>query len=1082
MSVLLHPPKRVTFEGDLSEDDRRRIEHALRGAVQRALETAAQGRDRRAQAELDAYAAELAEPLDRTRVDARGLYLVPSYEDEGKLLGAKLLSELPEAAPGLQVIDGPSPLEGGLIVKLPGLRYIKLSSPRYVSAGTLSEAFIVGEAVFGRTSFAILQGPFGSPKMRYLAIGTDRALNASDMGDVLPETTESGEPAVPAEIRGKTRIVTGEWIMGRLVGPGGDYLTRGFVTKDRAVHWQSVGAAALWFAQAKAEEQKGGQVEAEVVRVWVFDEIDNLVEQIEAGDDTELQHAAELLSRLGVEAFRLVDWEAKTRYLKVLLAAWTWQEEEVAVVAIFKSVGSDSELDAMLAELKKAGRFNQLFDDLDSEVYSLLTVIGAQFPRERGRLTLDELVRLFQSMGLIAKSMPDALARVYESPTGIVVPTELIDELYDAVMGFVRFGADLLESVETIFTEPDKIVEGIAGLVQLAAKVTLASWGYPPAQAEVATMLAGMGESVLNGVRGADRLGVGGKIVRRIKWRLVWEIASFFVGVGEIKAAIQAAGISEKLAGVLRFLAILARLGEAAEAEVEGIRLARLAAILKAERAAFTSVEQVAELLSQLPENDIRKLGGLLSKVEIKEGETLADLAARSPELHVAVEDAVAKTELLQSVASKAGGLSEEIVEAFHTLIGRDGVELAEAEKVVAAIPEGEGARFGATLKRIPLRRVAAEARGALLELVASSPTRMDAVAKLGFDTFGAVYRRVAGKAEALDQHLAALADIERRLAGEGKAAEFRRLLDRLERDDPSAWLEVENVRRLRAGERTIGEWAELLRGSPKAQSALDKLLRRPGGDRMVDSLIDHLAGDRGLISDPEVVLALEKIDELSAREMDGLLELKKYMDSGGRFPQWDELLFTEPRRRQDLLEIIADLRDPANPNNLVVRSGMDDAISAALYHRNVEGGLGHFEAARSLLKDFPGARLEFEVIHITDVRRDIDIVMEIAGRRVDVEVKGYQATTGLSHVRPQIAKDLVRHLGDPGGPWSDLMWRFADPAYASNFASVERAFLEELEKLSAEGKLTMPLADAQKALRARFSVGPPWRLVDVLR
>jgi hypothetical protein len=83
--------------------------------------------------------------------------------------------------------------------------------------------------------------------------------------------------------------------------------------------------------------------------------------------------------------------------------------------------------------------------------------------------------------------------------------------------------------------------------------------------------------------------------------------------------------------------------------------------------------------------------------------------------------------------------------------------------------------------------------------------------------------------------------------------------------------------------------------------------------------------------------------------------------------------------------------------------------------------------------------------------------------------------------VRRQISKDLERHLADPGGPWADLLWRFPDPGYASQLPRVERIFDEELVKLAAEGKLTMPLPDAQAALRSRFAAAPPWRLIDVL-
>jgi len=138
----------------------------------------------------------------------------------------------------------------------------------------------------------------------------------------------------------------------------------------------------------------------------------------------------------------------------------------------------------------------------------------------------------------------------------------------------------------------------MGGLAKLLGEVYLASLGFPSAVEKIANLLDGLSEKVLAGMRGADRLGCGEKVMRRIRWRLVWEIAALFVGVGEVKAAIKAVGLSEKLAGVLRFLAVLTRLGEVADAEVEGARLARLASMIKAERTAFASLDEAAELLS----------------------------------------------------------------------------------------------------------------------------------------------------------------------------------------------------------------------------------------------------------------------------------------------------------------------------------------------------------------------------------------------------------------------------------------------------------------------------------------------------
>ena len=811
MTIILHPPEDVSFSGDLiSAEDQERIGRALRAAVQRAVDNAARRSAPRSPG-AERSNQDPQETFDPARADlAQGIYRVPSYQDKGQLSGIKLLEWLPKTAPGYDIKDGPSPLQGALIMTLPGLHYILLGSPRYVTAGTLTQAYLLGQVVFGAASFVIAHGPTGSRDMRYWAVGTNPVVSDEDLGKEVPIKLGPGEEALPADLVGAT-LEVGEELAVQL-GREGLYLTRGFVTKE-SVHWHGRKMAELWYAQLEAERREGVTVPPTEIRRLVFAEIDLLVAQFEAGDETNLQRAAELLSLLDWHAFSLVDWQTKAGYLKVLLAAETWQVEEVAVVQIFQSLRSDSEVNAVIALLKEAGRYDQLFDDLDDELYDLLVTVGERFPKDHGPLTLDGLVRLLQSLGLVPGSLKDTLiSGVFAGPVANVLKTisdggsvtdAMYDEAHDAVMGFWHFSGDLWQSAESVITDPGKVIGGAKGLAQMLFEVQMASMGYPPAIEKITNILRGLGEKGLAGMRGADRLGCGEKVVRRIKWRLVWEIASLFVGVGEIKALIELPVIAEKLAAVARFLAVLIRLGETADLDLEGTRLARLASMLKAERAAFASVEEAADLLSRLPEKDIRRLAKLIREVDIREGETLAQLWSRSSDLQAAVEDAIAKTDLLRTMAGKAGGLTEEMVEAFHALIGDDGLPLADAQKVVSAIPEGEGARFAATLKRIPEGSSAA-----FLELVAASTSRMEAVAKLGYDTFASIYRRAASRGEMVDQYLATLNDIEARA---GSPEEFRKLLDRLEHDDPASWLDVENTGRIRA----ISDWAQQLSGSP---------------------------------------------------------------------------------------------------------------------------------------------------------------------------------------------------------------------------------------------------------------------------
>lgn len=321
MTTILHPPEDVSFSGDaISAEDRARIAKVLHAAVLRAIDNADGEKPTRRQPDRpagDPGGRSSPESFDPARAHLdEGIYQLPSYRDEGRLAGVKLLESRPEAVPGYEVKDEPSPLEGGLIMSLPGLHYVNIRSPRYVAAGSLGQAYVLGLVLFGTTSFAVLQGPWGSPKRRYWAVGTDPAVAVADLRQKqLPERTDEGEEVVPEEPTGKVRFYAEGHMESTIAGTDGKYLTRGFITEDRSVYWWSAKSAADWFAQLQAEQQRGVTAPPTAeFRHLVFAEIDQLVARIEGGDDTNLQRAAELLSRMDWVAFSLVGWETKAGY------------------------------------------------------------------------------------------------------------------------------------------------------------------------------------------------------------------------------------------------------------------------------------------------------------------------------------------------------------------------------------------------------------------------------------------------------------------------------------------------------------------------------------------------------------------------------------------------------------------------------------------------------------------------------------------------------------------------------------------------------------------------------------------------
>ncbi|WP_428338688.1 hypothetical protein [Mycobacterium sp.] len=827
MAVTIHPPHGVTFEGPASEEDRGRIETALQHAVRRALAKSAARQlqdltvrrsgeigewpdlawvgpadrgyfepsddDRGELTEtgllenIPATAAQrtqhliaagqmgaVAEPFKVTQVGpAVGAQVVPWWEDRGEPTGI----EQPEhptpttQAEGIRV--GPSGLEATLIAVTPGNRNVYLSSPHHAVSSSFSTAYQFGLNLFKASSFAILQGPGQGNATQYLTLGTEPSVDSADLGNA---AVHGWEGAQKETAEGDVIDVPSLLLPSDSYGIG-SYTLRGLVTEDRRIVYPDAPPTRQSLDDVETAARQGVQIPAATdARELLFNDVDRLVEQYFAGDDTSLGKAADYLSRFDANVFALVPWDHKVKYLEVLLAAWTWQMRKQAVVAIFTSLRSDSEIDAVIDELKRAGRYDQFIKDVDYGLYDLLVTLGESFAQDRNAVvTFEGLIELLDSMGMVSEAPPGYLTQIVAEPGAKPVPpSEMLVEAHDAAMGLIRVGAELGATLQSIFDDPDTVMLGIDAMAELIVNIWLANAGYQAAAVQIARTLARVDNKTRAALRGADRLGVDEYVLGRIRWRLLWEVASLFA---EADAVVEP-GVALTLPKAGR---THARSGEAVDAEAQADSAARLAALLNDRSATFGSVEETAELLSHLPEGDVQRLGQLLE--------------FHGPELHAALEDAAAKTEVLKTLADKSGGLSEESLALFQRLAGPDGLEVEASRRVVAALPAGEVARFAATLQRIPLHRLTPETRAPMLELLAASAPRMDTLTQVGAETFAAIYRRVGGKAEAVDTYLRAIHELQKRLTGPAKAADLRRLLDALERDEPGAWLTVDKER-----------------------------------------------------------------------------------------------------------------------------------------------------------------------------------------------------------------------------------------------------------------------------------------------
>jgi hypothetical protein len=241
-----------------------------------------------------------------------------------------------------------------------------------------------------------------------------------------------------------------------------------------------------------------------------------------------------------------------------------------------------------------------------------------------------------------------------------------------------------------------------------------------------------------------------------------------------------------------------------------------------------------------------------------------------------------------------------------------------------------------------------------------------------------------------------------------------------------------------------------------EVQALAEELVKR-GAGKLVEEVLDELE------EFPEDARAiLRRLKRLTDRQLGGLDAIREADLTTHGVVQWQEVLDMPAAFRNDLLDLVADVKDS-------VRNGLAEAVARGMRANStdIQGVLGHFYAARTLKAHFPGALLDFE---FETVGREIDIRVVDKGRVIDVEVKTNLADAP-SVDTGQIANDLARHAADG---WQDLLYMYA-PQQSGNIDRVQRAMVRLLQDpvvaqaVSAAG---MTADSAQKTLLQRFIDG----------
>lgn len=605
-AVVVHPPSAVGFSGDVAEPDRVRLAEALLAAVTRAAgrltgawSTALPAGAGPASA-IGAISAS-GEPLDRR---GRPLPDGPLDRDFRPRPGGRRIIGPGEIGPSGEILEGGSPFDGLPLATLRGSAPVLVGSPRHTVAGTLTLAVQFGLVLFPAGSFAVIESPAGV----FWTVATEPAVDAAELSaGLLPD-------AVLASA-------------GTAGGPGSRI--RVLITRDRRPVWRDRESGVDWLRRLAAEAgtttSADGQVPGPV------------------GDHpllTRLRSIAETELSFADAPSTPVPPADRTRRLTEVLTATPWAEQIRTAMELIAAATDGAYLAALVAALRETGLHGRLFDDPSPDGYDLLRDVGTRFPPEPGPLSVGALAVLLRRFDLLPRRLhEEALLGVAVGPQGITVPAQMLALARESAAALVRAGAALGESITGLFSSPQQQARVREALAQLLVTARLAGLGVRPAVRNLERFLQRLPIELLVAVRGAERLAVPDRTLRRLQWRAILQIAFAYGPQGTTSA--DGGEVSGDATAVLAAVSAMVRLGVPVNPGVLAARLVTVAGVLAAARPDLGGTDEVVARLAGLPDPALRRLGGVLTTTPVAPGVTLADLADSAPVLHAAAVDAL---------------------------------------------------------------------------------------------------------------------------------------------------------------------------------------------------------------------------------------------------------------------------------------------------------------------------------------------------------------------------------------------------------------------------------------------------------
>ena len=730
------------------------------------------------------------------------------------MAGLQLTTTVPPAAVRYHgVVDGPVPFGGWLVAQFRRGIWVHVArEERYAVADNLRRATMWGHMLWGGRSYVVLEG-FPNVPAPFLVLPCREALLWDELG-FEQAAGAGGAPLyrVPAYFwNSDLRDRAGRGFTLRLIAPfEGSQApppSGQAAQLDPARFIFPAASRELIEAEWEASADEAGPPLADVKAAL----LDPLWVDAGAGDISKLglldkERISDRIADLDATAFSQMPANHRAYYAKVLAKAFTTQPRERAIVEIFKSAESQQALTDMINLLAPTDRA-KLFSDLDYELWSLFIAVGERFPPANTDLTLDDILNLVFALW-------PQLEQVFKRPPGAppTLSLNVLDEMYEQASVAIRFVASTFEGIFQLITEPEKLVEGVWQLMKLIVISELARppISDPQARAYMDALYDMLGKKIRAAYRGAIALGAVQATMVRVKWTIALEVASWFVGVGEIRAGLTAFKATresvEAFAAVARPAAVAAKAVDAANATKVGTKLEQTVALLNA-KIKFGTDTDLMRALGYIPDDDVAKIAKATENLDL-------DPITKFDDLPKALRDDLLRVQKRLDAAKRVedvvGPLSDNGRKAFKKLAQhqafakeKKGTRFARFLERIVKDPEGnmsaaDWEAFAAAVDKLPPSAFEISPDGgslAFLERLSRQPDACALIARPnGYAAFATLWERAEGRFDSLNALLRRMEKLIADAPPDKRDALQKELIEKLGQKDPDTLKKIDNA------------------------------------------------------------------------------------------------------------------------------------------------------------------------------------------------------------------------------------------------------------------------------------------------